>query len=993
MRDVCLLALIVAACGCHGGLLSAAEPRVLDDRLKLELFAEHPQLVTPTGIDVDHRGRVWVIESNTHFPPEGYTGHATDRVLVLEDTDHAGPADRISVFADGLKHGMSVAVQPVWLEEPAPAGQRGSTGRQSTPPLSVFLATRSEILLLRDSDGDLKADERRQLVHLDTKGDYPHNGLAGFAFDPLGWMYFGFGENLGESYRIIGSDGTTFSGGGEGGNLYRCRPDGSQLERWATGFWNPHASCFDAFGRLFTVDNDPDSRPPCRLLHIIPGGDYGYRFRNGRKGTHPFTSWNGELPGTLPMVSGTGEAPSGIICYEAEGFPEDYQGTLLIGSWGDHRIDKFVLHSKRMSFTSQPEPIVQGNEEFRPVGLALAPDGSVFFSDWVLRDYKLHGRGRVWKLSARQPARQPDPFAKDAPAASAAALQQTLSTSRSLPARRLAARALARSDDGQQHLKQVLNDSSLPVRGRLESLWALLASPNVHPVDLFGTPEQPAAFVVEKGMVADIARRMVRDQRMSQVDWVADKEQETSPTPWDDPFRLADAITDLTRFAHSDALIDGMGSSVFVSDHFRKPTTDWERLATLLASRRREPLGNSAILRLGLTDDSAMVRRAAVQWVGEERRGECRWLVEALLHDARTTPDLLCACLASLSLLDGVPPSEFEKTPPAQYALAIVADERRPPTLRATALRLIAPTLPELKTEWLIRLAQSPDKTLQIEAIRTLQQSPRREAMPLLLAFAGDARNDVALRADCLSALCALVPHEQPLPPEVQTLLVHFARGAIPGTASADVTVLQLEAIRALRSRATEGSLIRAALSELRRAAGPDTPLREALDLALEGQSTFDPRTLSVDAVDTQPPQPDSGRRVFFAPQGPMCARCHTVHGRGGKVGPDLSAIGRTMDRQKLITSILDPSREVAPYYLTWTISTTDGRVLTGMVVSENGGGDLELGDQQGNIVRIPRKDIEERVPAQVSVMPQNLHQRMTRQEFLDLLSFLESLK
>jgi putative heme-binding domain-containing protein len=169
--------------------------------------------------------------------------------------------------------------------------------------------------------------------------------------------------------------------------------------------------------------------------------------------------------------------------------------------------------------------------------------------------------------------------------------------------------------------------------------------------------------------------------------------------------------------------------------------------------------------------------------------------------------------------------------------------------------------------------------------------------------------------------------------------------------------------------------------------------LREALDLALEGQSTFDPRTLSVDAVDTQPPQPDSGRRVFFAPQGPMCARCHTVHGRGGKVGPDLSAIGRTMDRQKLITSILDPSREVAPYYLTWTISTTDGRVLTGMVVSENGGGDLELGDQQGNIVRIPRKDIEERVPAQVSVMPQNLHQRMTRQDFLDLLSFLESLK
>ena len=79
---------------------------------------------------------------------------------------------------------------------------------------------------------------------------------------------------------------------------------------------------FDAFGRLFAVDNDPDSRPPCRLLHIVEGGDYGYRFRNGRKGLHPFTAWNGELPGTLGMVAGTGEAPSGVVAYEADNLPD-----------------------------------------------------------------------------------------------------------------------------------------------------------------------------------------------------------------------------------------------------------------------------------------------------------------------------------------------------------------------------------------------------------------------------------------------------------------------------------------------------------------------------------------------------------------------------------------------------------------------------------------------------------------------------------------------
>ena len=58
-------------------------PKSLDPRLKVELFAEHPQIVTPTGLDVDHRGRVFAIESNTHFPPEGYKGHPSDRVLVM----------------------------------------------------------------------------------------------------------------------------------------------------------------------------------------------------------------------------------------------------------------------------------------------------------------------------------------------------------------------------------------------------------------------------------------------------------------------------------------------------------------------------------------------------------------------------------------------------------------------------------------------------------------------------------------------------------------------------------------------------------------------------------------------------------------------------------------------------------------------------------------------------------------------------------------------
>ncbi len=325
-------------------------PRSLDPRLKIELFAEHPQIVTPTGIDVDAQGRVWAIESNTHFPPPDYAGHKTDRLLVMQrhQRRRAGRSDRHLRRRLHARH-----------ERLRATARRGRQGRsRSTSPRG------ERSCILTDADGDLRADDRQRIVHLDTPGNYPHNGLAGFAFDALGWMYFGFGENLGAEYKIIGSDGRTLSGGGEGGNIYRCRPDGTKLVQWATGFWNPHASCFDAFGRMFTVDNDPDSRPPCRLLHIIRDGDYGYRFRNGRKGLHPFTAWNGEIPGTLPMVAGTGEAPSGIVAYESDGLPEEYLGNLLVTSWGDHRIDRFRLKAKGASYESLAEPLIVGGENF-----------------------------------------------------------------------------------------------------------------------------------------------------------------------------------------------------------------------------------------------------------------------------------------------------------------------------------------------------------------------------------------------------------------------------------------------------------------------------------------------------------------------------------------------------------------------------------------------------------------------------------------------------
>ena len=98
------------------------------------------------------------------------------------------------------------------------------------------------------------------------------------------------------------------------------------------------------------------------------------------------------------MVAGTGEAPCGVLSYNANYLPAEYRGTLLVTSWGDHRIERYRLEPRGASFRSVMEPVVVGGEDFRPVGIAMAPDGSLYFSDWVDKSYDLHGKGRIWRL-------------------------------------------------------------------------------------------------------------------------------------------------------------------------------------------------------------------------------------------------------------------------------------------------------------------------------------------------------------------------------------------------------------------------------------------------------------------------------------------------------------------------------------------------------------------------------------------------------------------
>lgn len=391
MSDRVLTLIAASLLAAHPAHSAAPEPPIVQDPgLKVELFAQEPLVQQPIGMTFTADGKLLVIQSNTHFPPKGYQGPEHDRILWLRDTDADGSADKAEVFFEGTDMTMDIAT--------APDG-------------TIYLATRNEILRLRDEDLDGKAEKvERKIVFLDTDGSYPHNGLSGLAFDGKGGLYFGMGENLGAGYTLLGSDGTRHSDQGDGGNIFHITTDGGKLRRVANGFWNPFGVCMDPAGNVFATDNDPDSRPPNRLHHILEGGDYGYHFRYGRSGLHPFLSWNGEMPGTLPMLAGTGEAACDVICYAPapaagfRGLPATWHGRLLVASWVDHTVEAYQLPDTAHAYdTAKKQVLVQGGTDFRPVAFAVAADGSLFVSDWVKRDYELHGHGRVWRISAKEP--------------------------------------------------------------------------------------------------------------------------------------------------------------------------------------------------------------------------------------------------------------------------------------------------------------------------------------------------------------------------------------------------------------------------------------------------------------------------------------------------------------------------------------------------------------------------------------------------------------
>ena len=339
---------------------------------KIELFAseqEFPDLAKPMQMSFDNRGRLWVavMPSYPHYKPGD--AKPNDKILIFEDTNNDGKADKETIFADGLH-------LPLGFE----MAKEG-----------VFISQGTNLKLYTDTDGDDKADKKEIVLSGFDDHDTHHNSHA-YTVDPSGAIYSGEGvflhTNVETSYGPVRATN---------GGFYRYSPQLHKLERTAQlAIPNPWGIAFDDWGQPFFAEtSSPDMR------WMLPGTvlpRYG-------EATHKSEQLIEDAQRVRPT--------SGLEFVSSRHFPDDIQGDFLINNTiGFLGTKEHTLVDDGTGYKSKhrQDLLVSEDRNFRPVDMEFAPDGSLYLIDWhnilighmqhnardPLRD---HSHGRIYRIT------------------------------------------------------------------------------------------------------------------------------------------------------------------------------------------------------------------------------------------------------------------------------------------------------------------------------------------------------------------------------------------------------------------------------------------------------------------------------------------------------------------------------------------------------------------------------------------------------------------
>jgi quinoprotein glucose dehydrogenase len=391
--------------------------------LKVELAAAEPHLANPVAFCIDEQGRFYVAETfRLHAGVTDIRGHMgwldeelavktveervaymtkhegkriedykkhSDRLRFLWDSDGDGKADKSTVFADGF-NGIPDGIAS------------GVLARKG----DVYFANIPNLWHLRDTNNDGVADVKESLSYgYGVRVGFLGHDLHGLRFGPDGKLYFSIGDR--GSY-IKNKEGKIVENR-ETGVVYRCDPDGANLEIFATGLRNPQELAFDQYGNLWTGDNNSDGGDPARWVYVVEGGDSGWRvgwqFINSPNARGPWLAermcypyFEGQAAYLLPPLANIGNGPSGLAYYPGTGLNAGFKDRFFLcdfrGGTGSG-IHSIAVKPKGAGFE------VTDRSDFIWDVLVtdgdFGPDGCFYLTDWV-NGWNQTGKGRIYRV-------------------------------------------------------------------------------------------------------------------------------------------------------------------------------------------------------------------------------------------------------------------------------------------------------------------------------------------------------------------------------------------------------------------------------------------------------------------------------------------------------------------------------------------------------------------------------------------------------------------
>jgi putative membrane-bound dehydrogenase-like protein len=966
LRLLVLLALPTVANAQGFSPEEAVKRMKVPDGLEVKLVACEPEIRQPVSMSFDDRGRLWVIQYlqyptpaglkpvsvdqylRTVYdrvpepPPRGPRGE--DRITILEDTHGDGHFHKVKDFVTGLNLASGMAL-----------GYGG-----------VFVAQPPYLLFYPDRNGDDVPDGDPEVLLTGFGMQDAHALANSLTWGPDGWLYGAQGSTVTANIR-----GISFQQG-----IWRYHPITKQFELFAEGGGNTWGLDFDRHGNVIAGTNYGNAI----ALHQVQGGYYVKGFAKHGELHNPYAfGYFDHIP--YKGFKG-GHVTCGGILYEGGAFPKRFDHTYIAANPLANAIYWHVLDPFKSSFTGHygGDLVIANDTWFRPVDLTLGPDGSVYVADWYDKrinhvdpvDNWDRSNGRIYRIQAtdtRPPSKLP------LPNLSSKELVNLLSHPNDWYVR-----------EARQLLAERRDPSVLPILRRmllerrdelaLQALWGLYVSGGFGDTlaeTLLGhaNPDVRAWTIRLLGDTRKVSPAIREHLRL-----VA--HNDSSPT-----VRNQLACT-CKRLPGKDALPivrELLQRTEDVSDP-QIPLLLWWAIEDKAASDREEVLN---LLTSPAAWRNPLIRKYMVQRLSR------RYMASGSDAD-------LGSCARLLELAPGRSDSEL-----VLGGMEIALQGRR--------LKRIPPAL----SEQLARQRQSP--TLVRLGLRLNDDSAYRTALGLVADSSTAAGARVRFieilgqigKPDSVSALLHVIDNKEPSNVRLAALsaLQSFSDPRIGETVLGLYPKLPAE----LRGRAQSllGSRPRSTLAFLNavdsgRINPKEVPFDQVRRFLLHrdtqihrlvekhwgkiGQEPPGEKRARIASVQhmlgTGGGDAARGKPLFEK----KCAICHTLFGEGAKIGPDLTGTDRR-DTPFLVTSIVDPSAVIRNEYVAYILSTTNGRILNGLI-SESTPKTITLVDSKTEKTTVAREDIEEIKPSPQSLMPEKILDDLDEQQIRDLLSYVQ---